>query len=83
MSNEFWDYLELRRELHELMVTGNGDSDEADSIRDRMDAPWDRMSEGEKTAAREYSARLNAKMNDAVAAANGANVQIDRAARTA
>ena len=43
--------------LHELAALGN-ESAEADDVRERMDPVWLQLDEGEKKAARHYSAKL-------------------------
>ena len=39
----FSEYLRLLARLHELIVQGRGDTDEADLIRDQMDGPWSQL----------------------------------------
>lgn len=41
-------YARFLRELHRLLAAGEGDSDEADNVRDEMDAPWYAMTEAER-----------------------------------
>ncbi len=40
--------VELLHELHKLMRNGKGDSDEADQVRDQMDAPWYKLDSAER-----------------------------------
>jgi tetratricopeptide (TPR) repeat protein len=37
----------LLKQLHRMIVEGRGDTDEADAVRDEMDAPWYALSEEE------------------------------------
>ena len=46
--------------LHALIESGQGDSDQADAMRDLMDWPWYRMSPSEQEVARQLSADLYA-----------------------
>lgn len=46
-KSQLASYVNLLVQLHRLIVAGKGDSEEADELRDRMDAPWTRMSEPE------------------------------------
>jgi tetratricopeptide (TPR) repeat protein len=39
----FSEYVRHLARLHELIAQGPGDSDEADTVRDRMDAPWSQL----------------------------------------
>jgi hypothetical protein len=41
-------YARLLLRLHALIAMGQGDSEEADAIRDRLDAPWDGLMEAEQ-----------------------------------
>jgi len=41
-------YTRMLHQLHELFGVGRGDSEEADAIRDEMDAPWYAMSKQER-----------------------------------
>lgn len=43
----FSEYVSLLLELHRLTVGDQGDTEEADDLRDRMDAPWRRLNGGE------------------------------------
>ena len=38
-------YLDLLYEIHLLDVAGKGDAEEADLIREKMDAPWHELTE--------------------------------------
>ena len=40
-------YVELLKRLHVLVRTGEGESAEADDLREQMDAPWSHLSEEE------------------------------------
>lgn len=44
--------------LHRLIAQGQGDADEADAVRDRMDAPWNKLTEEEIRLIRGLSADL-------------------------
>lgn len=57
-SEAYGESLDLLLALDELMRLGQGDSDEADGLRDRMDEPWELMSPGERTRIRALSADL-------------------------
>jgi hypothetical protein len=39
-SPHFLEYVALLRQLRGLISDGKGESEEADRLRDRMDAPW-------------------------------------------
>jgi hypothetical protein len=57
------DYVECARrlrQLHELIRSGDGDSVEADGLRDEMDDYWYRMGSEERGLSGELSADLNA-----------------------
>jgi hypothetical protein len=41
-------YVSLSCDLHALIAAGEGESDEAEALRDRMDDPWDQLSDEEK-----------------------------------
>jgi hypothetical protein len=41
-------YAALHERLLALIAEGLGDSDEADALRDEMDAPWNNMSDAER-----------------------------------
>jgi DNA-binding NarL/FixJ family response regulator len=43
-------YVELLKRLHELVRAGEGESAEADDLREQMDAPWSHLSEEEIAA---------------------------------
>ena len=51
--------MKLLRELHSLIAEGKGDTDEADRLRDLMDAPWYNMSPQEIRRVRGLSADLH------------------------
>ncbi len=38
------EYVRLLRQLHQLLVEGEGESCEADDVRDQMDLPWESLS---------------------------------------
>jgi hypothetical protein len=40
LSPHYLEYARLLRELHELVLRGEGETDRADEIRDAMDGPW-------------------------------------------
>ena len=44
LSEECRSYMSHLRQLHDLIATGQGDSEQADSVRDQMDGPWKHMS---------------------------------------
>ncbi|MFN0054450.1 MAG: hypothetical protein ACKV0T_19920 [Planctomycetales bacterium] len=48
----------MTRRLHALIAHGQGDSQEADALRDEMDGPWYRLSEAEQLRARGLSGDL-------------------------
>ena len=48
----------LLRQLHALIAAGQGDSDEADVIRDQTDEPWNAMTEAERNEIRALSEQL-------------------------
>jgi tetratricopeptide (TPR) repeat protein len=52
------DYVGLLIDLHELIATDQGDSDEADALRDRMDSPWQRLSAKQRSLVDGLSADL-------------------------
>lgn len=52
------EYEVLLRRLHVLIQEGNGESAEADDIRDRMDVPWYKMSGEDKRDMDRLSAEL-------------------------
>lgn len=51
-------YVDLLRALHLLISAGQGDSAEADAIRDRMDEPWRHLDEVQVNRVRGLSADL-------------------------
>src|SRR4051794_25408915 len=44
---EYVKYVGLLKQLHRMIATGKGDSDEADALRDEMDGPWSALSADE------------------------------------
>jgi tetratricopeptide (TPR) repeat protein len=52
------NFSNLLLKLHRLVAAGQGDSVDADSLRDLMDAPWHRMSSQEQAIARQLSSDL-------------------------
>ena len=57
-SPSYREYAALLRQLHTLIRGGEGDSSEADEIRDAMDGPWYRLEDAEVKIARALSADL-------------------------
>jgi hypothetical protein len=55
----FLQYFDNLLKLHTLFEAGKGDTDEADEIREEMDAPWHGMTEEDQKRARDLSARLD------------------------
>jgi tetratricopeptide (TPR) repeat protein len=55
---DFRLYEQLLLRVHELIAAGEGDSEEADELRERMDAPWHRLTEAEQTRLRGLSGDL-------------------------
>jgi tetratricopeptide (TPR) repeat protein len=53
------EYVKLLRELHSLIADGKGDTEEADRLRDLMDAPWFNMNAKEIRRVRGLSADLH------------------------
>jgi hypothetical protein len=51
-------YEQLLIRTHELIARGEGDSEEADAVREAMDAPWYRLSEAEQIRLRGLSGDL-------------------------
>src|SRR4051812_43073449 len=51
-------YARLLRETHRLIAGGQGDGNEADTIADRMDAPWHAMTGREQSRMRGLSVDL-------------------------
>lgn len=45
--------------MHVLYLNGKFDSDEADDLRDEMDAPWERLSDEDKKVTWKLSRLLN------------------------
>ena len=58
MSEALRTYATLMDRLHRLIAAGNGESDEADAIRDAMDDPWDSLSQAEIELVRTLSKDL-------------------------
>ena len=52
------DYICLLLQLHGLIAAGQGDDDEADDVRDKMDAPWRQLTPEEISCVRGLSADL-------------------------
>lgn len=57
-SEAFRRYEELLRRLHQLEACTRGETEEADSIRDQMDAPFVRLSPDERAHFKSLSERL-------------------------
>lgn len=57
------EYAALQLRLQELFQAGQGDGDEADAIRDRMDGPWYRMTQAERDRMRGLATDLNALLD--------------------
>ena len=51
-------YESLLRRVHGLIREGRGDSEEADSLRDQMDAPWSRLNDAERATLDRLSVEL-------------------------
>src|SRR2546428_9569016 len=60
-SDSFKEYDSLLRALHRLENTGRADTADADRIRDRMDAPYQRLSKNEIDHFRSLAASLNSR----------------------
>ena len=57
-------YVELLKRLHELVRAGEGESADADDLREQMDAPWSHLSEEEIAAIdNSYSGPADAPAN--------------------
>lgn len=73
MGRRFWNnqhfeqYESLLRRLHPLMAAGEGDTDEADAVRDEMDKPWRELSREEIARLDGLSADLYMLEGDEVA----------------
>jgi tetratricopeptide (TPR) repeat protein len=63
-------YARVLRAVHDLIVQGKGDSEEAESLADQMDAPWFDMTEQEQ-------ARMRGLSRDLYALADGGARQVD------
>lgn len=55
----YLDYTHLLRQLHALIRNGQGESDQADALREAMDEAWERLDASEIHRARQLSADLN------------------------
>ena len=76
-SDAMHQYAELLLELHRMVRACNGDSDEADELRDRMDGPWREMTNHEISitdglSVDLYSIGKDRTANNAIAAPNAA-----------
>jgi hypothetical protein len=60
LSESYVEYTRLLRQLHALISRGEGDTEEADELRDAMDEPWNRLTEQELALVRSLGADLNA-----------------------
>ena len=58
------EYLRLWDELEHLWDTGRGESDEAHALRDRMDAPWRRMTGADRDALTRHAQAKNQRDNE-------------------
>src|SRR5690242_1466770 len=58
VTPELEDYANLLIQLHQRIAAGNGDSDEADALRDHMDVYWRHLNEDQVAIARQLSADL-------------------------
>ena len=58
MTNSAKGYEKLLRKLHQLIVDGKSDSDEATKIREDMDPPWFRMTDKERCEMRNLAEQL-------------------------
>lgn len=61
MSAAREQFVLLLRQLHTLFVAGQNDGDEADAIREQMEAPWYAMTEAERDEIRTLSKQLYAE----------------------
>jgi hypothetical protein len=66
-TQDYQNYVECLRQLHRMIGDGQGDSEQADLLRDRMDCYWFNLSPEQITRVRQLSAELNTQ-NDAEAA---------------
>jgi cytoskeletal protein CcmA (bactofilin family) len=62
-SESFKEYDQLLRELHRLERAGEAETDGADQIRNRMDAPYRRLSKKEVEHFRSLAESLNARQS--------------------
>jgi len=60
IDDNFRLYGSLLVRLHRLFERERGDSPEADALRDAMDAPWENLSDAQRSAASGLLADLNA-----------------------
>src|SRR6476619_6408886 len=58
VTPELEDYANLLIQLHQRIAAGNGDSDEANALRDHMDVYWSYLNEDQLAIARQLSADL-------------------------
>jgi hypothetical protein len=63
---DYREYERLLIRLHELIASGDGDSGDADALRDRMDGPWKRLSAQEVERLDGLSADLYMLQDDEV-----------------
>jgi len=66
-SAHFAKYLELLNQLHALVRTGQGDSAEADALRDAMDELWLHLGQDEIAEAKRRSSQLHSQRDVATA----------------
>lgn len=62
----YLEYEALLKQLHELMAAGKSDSNEAETIRDKMDSPWLNLSREEIQRLNGLSADLYMLQDDEV-----------------
>jgi len=63
---DYQRYEQLLIKTSELIARGEGDSEEADAVREQMDLPWYRLSEDEQTRLRGLSGDLYMLQNEEV-----------------
>jgi tetratricopeptide (TPR) repeat protein len=63
---DYRHYEDLLKQVHFLISAGKGDSEEADAVRERMDAPWYKLSEPERTRLKGLSADLYQLQDDEI-----------------
>ncbi|MCY2986685.1 MAG: hypothetical protein NTY19_02325 [Planctomycetota bacterium] len=61
MESPLEEYVRLLLDLHRCMAAGASESDEAESLRDQMDAPWNQLGPRELRLVRGLSADLYPK----------------------